>query len=377
MENLSRRLYINYKATSIRKGKSLSFLNNGIAFLVLFFLSYHSQAQGPIIVLPENVTFDCVNSQTFSYNVGAGDVQDQAPGINLPPDPASALSGSHFTQGGGIMFDITPSSSMIITSFDVYPYIEGTATHTFFVDVYYKRGTRSGFESNAGAWTLAGTTSFSATANNNFASALTNANFGTIPLLAGETYAIWIRGRTPTAGSMMAVSSNSGTVSSPHFTTSNHAAAAGIFAGANIGGGPYFFEGGINYILAPFSNVTQIAGLPSGSTFPAGTTTNTFTATDLNGNTSTKSFTVTVNQDTQPPTITAPPSVTASTNAGTCVATGVALGTPIVNDNCGTVIISNNAPATFAIGSTPVTWTATDASGITATATQTVMLLII
>jgi hypothetical protein len=40
-------------------------------------------------------------------------------------------------------------------------------------------------------------------------------------------------------------------------------------------------------------SVEQIAGLPSGSSFPVGTTTNTFTATDSAGNQSTCSFTVT------------------------------------------------------------------------------------
>ncbi|MBL0146581.1 MAG: HYR domain-containing protein [Chitinophagaceae bacterium] len=40
---------------------------------------------------------------------------------------------------------------------------------------------------------------------------------------------------------------------------------------------------------------TQIAGLPSGSSFPVGVTTNTFLATDVAGNTASCSFTVTVN----------------------------------------------------------------------------------
>ncbi len=46
--------------------------------------------------------------------------------------------------------------------------------------------------------------------------------------------------------------------------------------------------------------ITQTAGLPSGSAFPVGTTTNTFVATDAAGNTDTCSFDVTVN-DTEPP----------------------------------------------------------------------------
>ena len=42
------------------------------------------------------------------------------------------------------------------------------------------------------------------------------------------------------------------------------------------------------------STTTQTAGLPSGSVFPAGTTTNTFTVTDASGNSASCSFTVTV-----------------------------------------------------------------------------------
>ncbi|MCG2420553.1 HYR domain-containing protein, partial [Aequorivita sp. F47161] len=48
------------------------------------------------------------------------------------------------------------------------------------------------------------------------------------------------------------------------------------------------------------STVIQTAGLPSGSIFPFGTTTNTFVATDFAGNTSTCSFDITVN-DTEAP----------------------------------------------------------------------------
>jgi hypothetical protein len=44
--------------------------------------------------------------------------------------------------------------------------------------------------------------------------------------------------------------------------------------------------------------VSQIAGLASGSTFPSGTTTNTFVATDASGNTSTVSFDVVINTTT-------------------------------------------------------------------------------
>ena len=56
----------------------------------------------------------------------------------------------------------------------------------------------------------------------------------------------------------------------------------------------------------PGAVITVIAGLPSGSTFPTGVTTVTLQATDASGNTSTCSFTVTVN-DAQLPVITTQP----------------------------------------------------------------------
>src|SRR5260221_1533373 len=50
------------------------------------------------------------------------------------------------------------------------------------------------------------------------------------------------------------------------------------------------------------------------------------------------------------------------------------LGSPIANDNCGTVTITSNAPAQFPTGTNLVTWTATDSSGNTATCQQRVVV---
>src|SRR5207244_11356158 len=68
--------------------------------------------------------------------------------------------------------------------------------------------------------------------------------------------------------------------------------------------------------------------------------------------------------------ITAPAAVTVPTDAGQCAATGVALGTPTIGDNCPGSTYSNDAPPSFPKGNTTVTWTVTDASGNTATASQ-------
>jgi gliding motility-associated-like protein len=107
--------------------------------------------------------------------------------------------------------------------------------------------------------------------------------------------------------------------------------------------------------------------------FPLGNTTVTWTVTDGSGNVKTATQLVTVT-DVTLPTITAPANITLNANAS-CVATGVALGTPVTADNCTVASVTNNAPATFALGTTTITWTVTDGSGNVKTATQTVTVV--
>ncbi|MCH6202048.1 HYR domain-containing protein [Aquiflexum sp. LQ15W] len=108
------------------------------------------------------------------------------------------------------------------------------------------------------------------------------------------------------------------------------------------------------------------------SSFPVGTTTVTWAIRDGSGNEATAEQTVTVTREILP-TITAPPSITVINEPGTCVASGIDLGTPTVT---GVDIpadgISNDALAAFPVGTTLVTWTVTDGNGNTATARQTV-----
>ncbi|UWY30506.1 gliding motility-associated C-terminal domain-containing protein [Flavobacterium sp. TR2] len=106
-----------------------------------------------------------------------------------------------------------------------------------------------------------------------------------------------------------------------------------------------------------------------------GTYTINWTFNDGNGNTETAVQTVIV-KDTQKPSINCPSLVVVSADANSCSATGVALGAPTVSDNCtGTVTVTNDAPSSFSIGNTTVTWTATDAGGNTETCTQTVKVI--
>ncbi|MBW7912550.1 MAG: HYR domain-containing protein [Taibaiella sp.] len=66
------------------------------------------------------------------------------------------------------------------------------------------------------------------------------------------------------------------------------------------------------------ANTVQTAGLPSGSLFPIGTTTNTFKVTDANNNSSTCSFTVTVNDVQNPVIANCPANITRNVTPGQC-----------------------------------------------------------
>jgi hypothetical protein len=95
----------------------------------------------------------------------------------------------------------------------------------------------------------------------------------------------------------------------------------------------------------------------------------TLTVEDENGNISTCTAVITV-QDQVAPSILCPADVTVSTDAGLCTASGVLLGSPVTADNCGVDMVSNDAPSTFPVGNTTVTWTVTDVHGNSATCTQ-------
>lgn len=102
--------------------------------------------------------------------------------------------------------------------------------------------------------------------------------------------------------------------------------------------------------------------------FPVGTTLVTWTVMDLAGYKTRLKQTITVT-DNEAPSIQAPAAISTNTASGTNSAS-LALASPLATDNCGIASVSNDAPAFFPVGTTVVTWTATDLSGNTATATQ-------
>ena len=109
----------------------------------------------------------------------------------------------------------------------------------------------------------------------------------------------------------------------------------------------------------------------SGSTFPAGNTTVTCSATDHAGNTSSASFAVTIH-DTTPPVVTVPANITnEATNASGAALSFTASAADLV-DGARPVTCSPASGATFALGPTTVHCSSSDTHGNTGDASFTV-----
>ncbi|NBC05988.1 MAG: HYR domain-containing protein, partial [Bacteroidetes bacterium] len=105
----------------------------------------------------------------------------------------------------------------------------------------------------------------------------------------------------------------------------------------------------------------QTAGLASGDTFPIGTTTNTFEVTDGDGNSSSCSFDVTV--DDVALDINCPADITVSNDAGDCSAVVTFEATETTGIPPSTITYSQDPGTAFPVGMTTVTATATNSEG--------------
>ena len=137
-------------------------------------------------------------------------------------------------------------------------------------------------------------------------------------------------------------------------------------------------------LVDPHVNITNDAP----ETFSIGTTLVTWQAMDFNQNIATATQTIIVAPPVVAPPVVTPPVVTPPdiippvlippsnlTVEATGITTNVTLGSATATDLVdGSILVSNDAPATFPVGTTTVTYSATDASSNTATATQTVTI---
>ena len=113
-------------------------------------------------------------------------------------------------------------------------------------------------------------------------------------------------------------------------------------------------------------------GVPSGNIFPVGTTTITYTATDDAGNSTSRTQTVTVIDNTAP-TLAAPAPLSVNANASGQATIPDFVATTTATDNCGFANVTQSplAGTLVGVGTHTITLTATDAAGNTSTTTTT------
>lgn len=126
--------------------------------------------------------------------------------------------------------------------------------------------------------------------------------------------------------------------------------------------------------LTPVASIQITNDPPTSFLFPLGMTTITWKATDLADNSASATQSVTV-RDTTPPTITAPPNIVAiaNTRGGAIVDVGTASASDICDSSpriTGTRSDAKVLTDVYAVGTTTITWTATDDSGNSASASQ-------
>jgi len=211
-----------------------------------------------------------------------------------------------------------------------------------------------------------------AVVNYTFPTATDNCNPVTVVqtggLSSGSTYPL---GTTTNTFTSTDLSGNVGTFSFDVVVSDNELPVVTGPADISVNNDPGLCTAVVNYILPMATDncsagaIVQTAGLASGSTFPSGTTTNTFTSTDPSGNVGTYSFDVTV-METELPVITGPSNISVNNDAGLCTAV-VNYTTPTATDNCAAVTVVQTAGlpsgGAFPVGTTTNTFTSTDPSG--------------
>jgi|GEM_PF-1132398 len=133
--------------------------------------------------------------------------------------------------------------------------------------------------------------------------------------------------------------------------------------------GVQYGNGQVTITYSDIVSTTQTAGLPSGSTFPVGTTVQTFTATDLFSNTISCSFNVVVNDNEAPvPDVVNLPDLTDECSVTTTL--------PTATDNCSGAITATTTDSLNynTQGNFTINWSYDDGNGNITTQTQNVII---
>ena len=242
----------------------------------------------PSIACPVSTTInlqpgEC--SAAFNYNALCSD--------NCPLSASSRVSHpiDFNNSQAGVMFDLTNMSSGTLS---VNQFAPSLIPGTWEIEVYYTNssGSWQTYANNPGAWTLAGRQFVTSTGS---AAGTVLPGFG-ISLAPGQTRGIYI---TSTYGTPVNYTNGTRQVSDNILRVSSAPGAGRAYPfGVTFSNRSY--NGSVNYTSTLGGTAELINGLASGSQFPIGTTVNTLRCTDLAGNSTNCTFSVTVNEFNSP-----------------------------------------------------------------------------
>lgn len=329
-----------------------------------------SDTQAPTITCPANINVSNdpdLCSAVVSYSLPAANDncnKFQVP-ANILAHGAGAITVAGNNAPGGFLFNLTNNSTSPKTVTGLSVRFGSTAAGGVAVPspapvsvwITTSANTYVGNQTNQAAWTNIGTNIPVTVAGANAEFSQFSLPGNGFTLAPGQTKGVFVFGTSSSLVYNSGANSSATPITNGVLTLTPGEARGTAFGGTALT--PRIPNVIINYIT-----MTQTAGLPSGSAFPVGTTTNSFTATDDAGNSSTCSFTVKVN-DTQIPTITCPANITVNTPLGSC--TAVVNYSPVISDNCpGATLVLVSGPASgsaFPIGTTTIVVKARDAAG--------------
>ena len=213
---------------------------------------------------------------------------------------------------------------------------------------------------------------------------------GTVDTATAGTYTLTYTA-TDGAGNVSNVVTRTVTVSdtiAPVITFDDADGDSDFYTSATSASGYMLTDDNISYVTGLFSAIDAVdgsiavTGFPSSGLLPIGINVFTATATDAAGNVATFTFTIGV-FDEDNPNLNVPDSISVDSNDGlgvsaTQAAIAAFLSAATANDGIdGTLTVTTDAPATFPLGLTTVTFTAVDAAGnqVTGTAVVTVVNL--
>ena len=324
--------------------------------------------------VPANVTVNTDSGlSTAVVNWTAPTANDNVDGAVTPVRTAGPASGSSFPVGTTtVTYTATDTATNSSTASFTVTVNDNEAPVFSGVPTNVTVNTDPGLSTAVVNWTTP-------TANDNVDGAVTPVR--TAGPASGSSFPV---GTTTVTYTATDTATNSSTASFTVTVNDNEAPVfSGVPANITVNTDPGLSTAVVNW-TAPTANdnvdgaVTPVrtAGPASGSAFPVGTTTVTYTATDAATNSSNASFTVTVNDNEAPVFSGVPTNVTVNTDPGLSTAV-VNWTTPTANDNVDGAVtpVRTAGPASgssFPVGTTTVTYTATDAATNSSNASFTV-----